>query len=302
MQNLKDLDILLDENFIAVREESVSSLMKNPKVMEMMQKYNLAKKDVANNWADFLNYQEDLSTCIGCKSLQECPKVSRGMQYEMDYEEGQTTLLLKPCRFGEIQFENQNILNNVLLRNVDEKIILTNTEQLTILQKPTGNERDVWAMLANYVKSPTEKGFYIYGKSGIGKSILLGWLVRSLILKQGAKCGFIHFPTFLIDLKGKFGEDGIHESMELMKNLDYLVIDDIGGENITIWSRDEVLSSVLAYRGQSGKPTFFTSNYSLVELSELYNLKNGDTLRVNRLIERMKAVSNDYELKGKPLR
>lgn len=302
MQNLKDIDIIMDDNFLKVREESVSSLIQDSKVMEVMQKYHLTKKEVADNWADFLNYQEDLNTCIGCKSLQECPKVSRGMQYEMEYEEGRTTLLLKPCRYGEIQFENQNILNNVLLRNVDEKLLLTSNEQLTIVKNPTGNEKDVWALLANYIKNPVDKGYYIYGKSGTGKSSLMGWMVRSLILKQGAKCGFIHFPTFLIDLKGKFGEDGIHESMELMKNLDYLVIDDIGGENITVWSRDEVLSAVLAYRGQSDKPTFFTSNYSLKELAELYNLKNGDTLRVNRLIERLQAVSNDVELKGKPLR
>lgn len=302
MQNLRDLNLIMDENFIKVREESVASLIKDPHVMDVMRSYQLTKEDVATNWADFLNYQEDLQTCVGCESLRVCPKVSKGMQYEMDLHNGQSRLLLKPCLYGKIQYENQNILNNVLLKNVDEKLLLTNTAQLTMLKQSEGNVRDVVSKLANYIKDPQEKGFYIYGKSGIGKSSLMGWLVRSLIDKQGVKCGFVHFPTFLIDLKGKFGEDGIHESMELMKNLEYLVIDDIGGENITVWSRDEVLSAILAYRGQSGKATFFTSNYSLKELSELYILKNGDTLRVNRLIERMKAVSNDIELKGKTLR
>jgi primosomal protein DnaI len=301
MQNLKDL-MILDENFLQVREESVSSLMKDPVIQEVMQKQQVDKTDITNNWADFLNYQEDYYVCNHCLKLEDCPKVSKGMRYVLEMQEGQSTLLLKPCRYGEIQFENQNILNHIVLKNVDERIVLTTTDKLTILKQDTGNEKNVFSTLANYVKQPTDKGFYLYGNSGIGKSTLMGWLVRSLISKQGVKCGFIHFPTFLIDLKNKFGEEGIHESMELMKNLEYLVIDDIGGENVTVWSRDEILSSVLAYRGQSGKATFFTSNYSLAQLSELYILKNGDTLRVNRLLERMKAVSNELELKGKSLR
>jgi len=301
MQNLKELQIIMDENFLKVREESVSSLLETPIIKNVMKKHTLTKQDIENNWADFLNYQEDLQACMYCKSLNDCPKVSRGMQYEMEFQEGKSNLLLKPCPFGEAKFEDENILNNILLKNVDEKLLLTKATDLTMLKQSGGNAKDLFTAFVKYLDHPVEKGFYVYGDAGIGKSTLMGWLVRSLV-KTGKQCGFIHFPTFLIDLKSKFGEDGIYESMELMKSLEYLVIDDIGGENITIWSRDEILSAILAYRGQSGKATFFTSNYSLQQISELYNLKNGDTLRVNRLIERMKAVSNIFDLKGKPLR
>ena len=47
--------------------------------------------------------------------------------------------------------------------------------------------------------------------------------------------------------------------MYQMKNTEILFIDDIGAENCSAWSRDEVLGPILQYRMQSHLPTFFTS-------------------------------------------
>ncbi len=35
-----------------------------------------------------------------------------------------------------------------------------------------------------------------------------------------------------MDLKSSFGNEGVNSSIELMKNLDYLVIDDVGGRQL----------------------------------------------------------------------
>ena len=168
-------------------------------------------------------------------------------------------------------------------------------------QDPNGNGRVVIKMMMDYIKNPTNKGFYLYGEGGNGKSTVMGFLIRCLVTK-GYKCGYIHFPTFLMDLKSSFGNEGVNSSIELMKNLDYLVIDDVGGESVTSWSRDEILSAIIAYRLQNQRATFFTSEYSLEKLKKLYTLKAGDKERVERLISRMKAVSIPVELKGKDLR
>ena len=84
----------------------------------------------------------------------------------------------------------------------------------------------------------------VVGESGCGKSTLAGFLTRSLA-KQGYHLGYVHFPTYLIDLKNSFSEFGNDNNIEELRNVDYLVIDDLGGENVTGWSRDEVLAAVL---------------------------------------------------------
>ena len=227
--------------------------------------------------------------------------MSKGMIREFDYYDGMIKLALKPCKYGLSHFNDQNVLNNILLKNVSSKILLTKPSDLSFKNDLESNGMAIIKILSDYINRPTNKGFYLYGNEGIGKSTIMGFLIRCLVIK-GYKCGFIHFPTFLMDLKSSFGNEGVNSSIELMKNLDYLVIDDVGGENVTPWSRDEILSAVLAYRLQNEKATFFTSEYSLEKLKKIYTLKTTDKERAERLVSRMKAVSMPLELKGKDLR
>lgn len=302
MKEMEQLQSLTNnETFRKEKAKSIASLMQEISVINALKEHGLSQSDVEEYWVDFLNYADDLKQCAGCTSIQQCVKVSKGMQRQVEFNKGRISLSLTPCNYGQELFENQNILNNIVLKNVRDSLLLTKSNELTITKQKNGNAKNIIAKLDKYLTNPNKKGFYLYGDPGTGKSTLMGWLVRSLVL-QGQQCGFIHFPTFLMDLKNSFGEDGIYESIELMKNIEYLVIDDIGGESVTTWSRDEVLSSVLGYRGQNSKPTFFTSVYSFSELKEYYTLKKGDTSRVNRLIDRMKAVSIEVKLEGNDLR
>lgn len=301
MKSVQELNLFSDNDFDKNKENSINELLSDNNIIKVLNKYHLNREDIEDNWIEFLDYQEDLNLCKGCRSLKMCPKISKGMVRQFDYQDGQVKLVLTPCRYGLAHFNNQNILNSILLKNVNERILLTKPSDLTFKNDNKSNGTAIIKMLSDYIKNPTHKGFYLYGGGGTGKSTIMGFLIRCLVIK-GYKCGFIHFPTFLMDLKSSFGNEGVNSSIELMKNLDYLVIDDVGGESVTPWSRDEVLSAVLAYRLQNEKATFFTSEYSLEKLKKLYTLKTGDKERVERLISRMKAVSIPLELKGEDLR
>ena len=302
MKSIQNLNLFGDDNnFNKNKENSINELLNDNNIIRVLEKYHLNRYDIEENWIEFLDYKEDLDICNGCKSLKDCSKVSKGMVRQFNYQNGEIKLSLTPCRYGQAYFNDQNILNNILLKNVNNRILLTKPSDLTFKSDLESNGTAIIKMMSEYIKNPNHKGFYLYGSSGTGKSTIMGFLIRCLVIK-GYKCGFIHFPTFLMDLKSSFGNEGVNSSIELMKNLDYLVIDDVGGESVTPWSRDEVLSAILAYRLQNEKATFFTSEYSLEKLKKLYTLKTGDKERVDRLISRMKAISIPIELKGKDLR
>lgn len=301
MKSIQDLSLFGESDFYENKENSINELIKDNNIIKVLKKYDLKRKDIEENWIEFLEYKEDLDICKACKSLKDCPKVSKGMIREFDYYDGIIKLSLKPCKYGLSHFNDQNVLNNILLKNVSSKILLTKPSDLSFKNDLESNGMAIIKILSDYINKPTNKGFYLYGNEGIGKSTIMGFLIRCLVIK-GYKCGFIHFPTFLMDLKSSFGNEGVNSSIELMKNLDYLVIDDVGGENVTPWSRDEILSAVLAYRLQNEKATFFTSEYSLEKLKKIYILKTTDKERAERLVSRMKAVSMPLELKGKDLR
>ena len=302
MQRIQDINLFNnDESFNKNKEKSINELLNDHNIIKVLKQFDLKREDIEDNWVEFLDYKEDLDVCIGCRSLSSCPKISKGMVRSFNYQNDEVNLSLRPCRYGQAHFDDQKILNDILLKNVNNKILLTKPSDLTIIDDREGNGRAVIKMMSDYIKNPSHKGIYLYGEGGNGKSTVMGFLIRCLVTK-GYKCGYIHFPTFLMDLKSSFGNEGVNSSIELMKNLDYLVIDDVGGESVTPWSRDEILSAVIAYRLQNQRATFFTSEYSFEKLKKMYTLKPGDKDRVERLISRMKAVSVPLELKGKDLR
>ena len=92
--------------------------------------------------------------------------------------------------------------------------------------------------------------------------------------------------------------------MEYIKKVPLLLIDDIGAESTTPWSRDEILMPILQYRMDSSLPTFFTSNCTLKELeSHFSNSKNGiEEVKARRIIERIKQLTEEIKLVSDNLR
>ena len=77
-----------------------------------------------------------------------------------------------------------------------------------------------------------------------------------------------------------------------------LLLDDIGAENLTAWSRDEILGTILQYRMDEKLPTFFTSNLDMKQLEEHFSMtaSGSDKLKARRIVERIHYLSKDIKL------
>ena len=78
------------------------------------------------------------------------------------------------------------------------------------------------------------------------------------------------------------------------------MIDDIGAEKVTEWSRDEILGTILQKRMNNYKTTFFTSNLDMEALQQHLRINNysDDEMKARRIIERIKQLTDDIELIG----
>ena len=83
-----------------------------------------------------------------------------------------------------------------------------------------------------------------------------------------------------------------------IKKVELLLIDDIGAETATAWSRDEILGNILQYRMQQHLPTFFTSNFNLEQLEEHFSLvgKIDEKVKARRIMERIKQLTINMEM------
>ena len=150
--------------------------------------------------------------------------------------------------------------------------------------------------MENYNNEEKPKGLYLTGSFGSGKTYMISALFNELA-KKGVKSCLIYYPEFLRNLKASF-QTNYSDKFEYIKKVPLLLLDDIGAENCSAWSRDEVLGPILQYRMQSHLPTFFTSNLSLDELetSLAITSSNADKVKARRIIERIKQLTVTIEL------
>lgn len=159
------------------------------------------------------------------------------------------------------------------------------------------NRIKAYQAVASFISDyPNQKGVYLYGQFGVGKSYMMAAMANELAGK-GISTTLIHYPSFISESSGF---DELKTRANEVKKVDVLVLDDIGAESNNDWIRDNILQVILQYRMQENLATFFTSNLTMVELEQhLAMTKKGDeTWPAKRVMERVHKLSDEYLLAG----
>lgn len=100
---------------------------------------------------------------------------------------------------------------------------------------------------------------------------------------------FLHVPTFIAGLSSHFGDNSLLNKSNLAE-CDVLILDDIGAETLSQWSRDDVLGVILQARMDNVLPTFFSSNLDMEALeSHFEETRNAtDPVKAKRLMQRLR--------------
>lgn len=141
------------------------------------------------------------------------------------------------------------------------------------------------AYVKNFAKSNGNcncngKGLYFYSNTkGSGKTRLMVSIGNALINTQGVGVRFIFTNTLLDEIKGTFEKSENGESYSALiaglRSIEVLILDDMGAERPTPWV-NEIFYGLLNDRMTAKKPTLFTSNCSIEDLS--YNDRIVDRL------------------------
>ncbi len=78
----------------------------------------------------------------------------------------------------------------------------------------------------NYDILKTNKGLYLHGSFGSGKSFLIAALLNELKIKKDVTYEMVYFPELLRSLKDDF--NSLDSKVRYLSNVEILAIDDIG--------------------------------------------------------------------------
>lgn len=291
---IKVSDMVRIQGLDEKKSKSIYELSKDKYVRNFLKKNNLPESCLNDYWIEFLDYSEDKKCCEGCLGLDHCPKENVGMIKEL-VRHDDISLVMSNCHYYS---SSQEVLNRFIVRNIKDDVLLTSIESLfnpQTVNNMSDLERNAFVEIFNYINNPKDYGLFIHSENyKSNKTLLIAALMNSLA-KNGNNIAFVHFPTYLVDLKASFQNEKAIDWTELM-DVPYLVLDGIGEENVTPYSRDEILLTILSYRLLNNLPTFFTSFYGFKDLQKVYTIKKGDEIKAKTLILKMKALCKEIIL------
>lgn len=145
-------------------------------------------------------------------------------------------------------------------------------------------------------RSPTfyEKGMYLHGPYGAGKSYLLSALAKELTKKR-VNVIFTFVPDLVRNLKNSMVTDTLETKINMLKRSDVLILDDLGGEYLSVWFRDEILLPVLHYRLNAKLPVLISSNLSPAQLADAIASENEDDMKSTRILKRIQDLTTPFK-------
>lgn len=237
----------------------------------------------------------ELKHCKKCKNILECKNEISGYVYYPIKNDENIEFCYMPCKYKKMLEQENSYQNNIMYFDIPKNIKEASMRDIDTSDK---NRFHVITWMKDFLQKKTDKGLYLSGNFGCGKTFLLSAMLNELA-KQGKRVAIIYYPEFLRALKETFGTDEDFKSkFNYIKKVEYLLLDDIGAETLTEWSRDEVLGTILQYRMEEKLPTFFTSNLTINELENHLATSSHqvDKVKAKRIIERIKQLTEEMTM------
>lgn len=271
---------LFDDNSSIL--ELKNELAKNPD----MNNISISDNDVLM----MLNYFDDLKKCKGCKGLSLCKQSTHG--YMPKLIEGPNVLYI-PCKYKKIELAKQTRNSLIKTLYLPKKILDADLSDFTLCNE----ERKKCLSYAtsfteSYKKGDYKKGMLIEGEFSSGKTYLLAGIANRLALKE-IETLLIYFPDLVRDIKSGISNNTVEAKVNMLKEVDILMLDDIGSEMMTPWVRDEIFGPILQYRFLEELPTFFSTNLSSKELLDHFSV--GDKKKGGRILSRITSMTAKFK-------
>lgn len=234
----------------------------------------------------------ELNNCADCPGLIYCKNRLEGHVLYPEKKDNRILFLYAPCKYQKEmkKKEEEAVSRDKDILNASLKDVDKDKERIEVIKW-------IKAFYDNYEKTGKNKGLYLHGNFGCGKTYLISALFNELSKKR-VSSEIVYYPELLRDIKSDF--DSYVDRIDYLENVDLLLIDDIGAEKVTEWSRDEILGTILQKRMNNYKTTFFTSNLDMEALQQHLRINNysDDEMKARRIIERIKQLTDDIELIG----
>ena len=286
---MKKISNIVSSNTIDSYKKFMSEKVLNDvEIINFIRNNNLTKEDVEDNLEKFYQFYISKDSLL---NIEHRPKLF--------FNNNEVNILYQETEEYKQKVANSKTTNKIKTEFVPKRVLTYTFENLSRNKEKGILATEVIKVCKSILNNQTRRGIYIYGPTGTGKTYLMG-CIYNYFKQNGKEPAILYYPEFIRKIKSRISNISYDLYIDLIRDEEILIIDDIGAENITEFIRDEVLGPIINHREAEKLPTFFSSNLSIDDLSEL--LSNGrttvDKTKALRIVERIHSLSASHFLDG----
>lgn len=281
-------------------EELKAQLRSVPQIIAMVEKGSLPASCIDQYPWKLREWLMSIEPCMTCKGLHSCRQKIKGYYPALKYD-GILQTSLKACKYKRVEVRAESHLQYYAVNDMPRNMHTVSLQDIDI-KNETPEYVTAFTNISQY--SLSQQSVYLYGNMGTGKTYLAAGACNDHA-RDKERVAFIHYPAFCSRMVGAVKDNEYQRELGRLKFVKFLVIDDIGAENVTEWNRDSILLPLLNARYDAGLATWFTSNCDLDTLKVHFTFSSKgqqDELKAERIMERIEAMCKIETLTGKDRR
>ena len=266
---------------------------------ELLEKHPLSEELQERYEASLMRIYESRKLCEGCRGLYMCPQARPGERLSFSYD-GVLLREVEHCPYEKERQRQEDLSSSYVYSDIPEQLL---TLDLSNIELEDNALKQLYVLIYDIYEGKRDRGLYICGDLGVGKTYMSVALANSLV-KKGVKTAFVKTADFINDMRRAVVNDTARYDAVIrsLMEAEVLILDDLGSESVSSFSRDDVLFPILDYRLENKMMTLFTSNLTKTDLLRYYMYDKSDkaqALRARRLVERIDILSDEYVLQGR---
>lgn len=300
-----DFAFPLNEEQQKLKETTYNVLCKQSMIKAWLKEHQLNNDFLYQHTGKFKDWLEQREKCEHCQGLKFCRQPMQGHVMDIAYDGVLFDNVLRRCQY--FVSKEQQLAHKKYYRHCDlaEDQLMISLMNIDTQQENKEYKAVLNRLLDKLMDESIRKGAYLWGKPGSGKTYLAAG-ITNYYAKKHIPCAFVSVPKLIANMKLMFSDNSaMDQLLRRLKQVDVLVLDDIGGEGVSAWSRDDILLPLLDIRMEAHKRTYFTSNYKPTELKERLALTSNnikEPMAAERLIERICTLADIEFVKGESRR
>ncbi len=284
----------------------LTSLIKNKHIKEIIEELKLNEDQIFSAYPYFMNIIEENKNIEKYEYITKIKIYDKKNVVAISVINNNANIEIKSKRFNwlyylsnmnySLRWDNPKESNE---NKFDENIFYWKNKKLKNFDR---QKIALWTVsfTKKFLKKEYHQGIYIYGGFNTGKTIFLNALANYAI-KNNRSIIFLtslDLLDFLLKNIEKSNELN-YEIINKMKEVDLLLIDDLGQEKMNNWFLS-IIYQILDYRLKNKKICCFTSNFSINDLKkQWFKNKDLEKIKIEKIISKINDLTQEINFDAK---